>query len=142
MHFEFACLVYNQLTDGPTVEVVNEMISDTVTIEKRFINGMSQSFAVGILLTRPCVDCYIDPRWIGMNIDNVLLFVEFVADDLLVCLHQGNLYNTKNPVRFRLICVHHAELIYTYHAFSSSHSRAISLNGPHFLYIGEVHGWI
>lgn len=49
-------------------------------------------------LTSCKLGCCIKPQWVGMSSDAMLLYIEFVADDLLVKLCQERLYHASNPV--------------------------------------------
>jgi ribonucleotide reductase beta subunit family protein with ferritin-like domain len=75
------------------------MISEAVALEKQFVTGafaMCLPFAV---LTKYRSDSCIKPQWIGMSLDSMLLYIEFVADNLLVNLRHSKIYNTRNPVK-------------------------------------------
>lgn len=82
LHCDFACLLYNQLTNKLSVEKVTDIITNAVTIEKEFV-----------------VDA-IPVRLIGMNADLMCQYIEFVADRLLQSLGCPKFYNATNPFPF------------------------------------------
>ena len=83
MHCEFACTIYkNKIVNKLPVEIVYEMVSDAVNIEKKFIN---ESLKCGL---------------IGMNPQLMSQYIEYVADILLQNLDYGILYDAKQPFEF------------------------------------------
>jgi len=82
MHCEFACLLYNKISNKVDVNEVNEMFREALTIEKEFIN-----------VSLPC-------KLIGMNSDMMASYLEFVADRLLVMLGYNKIFNSSNPFPF------------------------------------------
>ena len=82
LHCDFACLLYNQLTNKLPIEQVTEIITNAVAIEKEFV-----------------VDA-IPVRLIGMNADLMCQYIEFVADRLLQSLGCPKFYNATNPFPF------------------------------------------
>lgn len=80
MHCDFACLLYNEhIVNKLPNEIVTQIITDAVEIEKEFVSDA------------------IPVRLIGMNSDAMCQYIEFVADRLLVSLHQEKVYNVENP---------------------------------------------
>jgi ribonucleoside-diphosphate reductase beta chain len=83
MHCDFACLLYTKhIKNKLPKEVVEQIITDAVAIEKEFV---CDSLPV---------------RLIGMNSDLMSQYIEFVADRLLVELGNPKVYNTTNPFDF------------------------------------------
>lgn len=82
MHCDFACLLYNQLTNKLSKEKVKEIIMDAVTIEHEFVRDA------------------IPVKLIGMNADMMCQYIEFVADRLLVALECDKAYGSTNPFDF------------------------------------------
>ena len=82
LHCEFACLLYNMLSQKLTAEEVYELIADAVKIEKQFI---TEALPVDL---------------IGMNARLMQQYIEFVADRWLVELGYDKLYHTSNPFDF------------------------------------------
>jgi ribonucleotide reductase beta subunit family protein with ferritin-like domain len=99
MHLDFACLVFNQLVDRPPANVIKSLVLEAVTLEKEFFVGMLNLYFCGANLTGLLLDSCIQPEWIGMDTSTMLLYIEFVADCLLVKLGESKLHNHKNPVR-------------------------------------------
>ncbi|MDH5608179.1 MAG: ribonucleotide-diphosphate reductase subunit beta [Cyclobacteriaceae bacterium] len=83
LHCDFACLLYNNhVVNKLSVETVQEIIRDAVTIEKEFVTDA------------------IPVKLIGMNAELMCQYIEFVADRLLVELHCPKIYNATNPFDF------------------------------------------
>jgi ribonucleoside-diphosphate reductase subunit M2 len=82
MHTEFACLIKNKCSTILEKDVVNNIVSEAVEIEKKF---MTESL--------PCA-------MIGMNSDKMKDYIEYVADRLLIMLDYDKIYNTSNPFDF------------------------------------------
>lgn len=82
LHCDFACLLYNQLSNKLSVEKVTEIITNAVVIEKEFVTDS------------------IPVKLIGMNSDLMCQYIEFVADRLLEALHCPKYYNASNPFPF------------------------------------------
>lgn len=79
LHCDFACLLYSMLQHKLSQETVQEIIQDAVRIEKVFV---TESIPVAL---------------IGMNADMMSIYIEFVADRLLVALGYEKLYKSSNP---------------------------------------------
>ena len=83
LHTDFAVLLFKHLgNDIPDNNVVQNIISDAVSIEKQFITE-----------SLPC-------KLIGMNSDLMSQYIEFVADRLLAQLNVPKIWNVKNPFPF------------------------------------------
>ena len=79
LHRDFACLLYSYLNNKPDVEVVRQIVTEAVEIEKEFI---TEAIPVDL---------------IGMNKKLMSQYIEFVADRLLVMLGCTKVYNATNP---------------------------------------------
>jgi len=79
LHTEFAVLLYNKLEKKLKTSKVMEIIEEAVSIEKEFICD-----------ALPC-------RLIGMNMELMSKYIEFVADRLSVQLGADKIFNTNNP---------------------------------------------
>lgn len=83
LHCDFACLLYNNhLVNKLNKEVVQQIITEAVAIEKEFV---CDSLPV---------------KLIGMNAELMSQYIEFVADRLLVELGNPKVYNVSNPFDF------------------------------------------
>ncbi|KAI0796570.1 ribonucleoside-diphosphate reductase subunit M2 [Abortiporus biennis] len=82
MHTDFACLLMQYLHRRPHPDVILKIISEAVDIEKEFL---SDALPVGL---------------IGMNVELMCQYIEFVADRLLVALGNPKHYNATNPFDF------------------------------------------
>ena len=82
MHCEFACLLYNMLTNKLSVEAIYTIINDAVSIEKEFI---SEALPVELL---------------GMNAKLMQQYIEFVADRWVSELGYPKIFNATNPFDF------------------------------------------
>ena len=79
LHRDFACLLYSYLNNKPDVEVVRQIVTEAVEIEKEFVCD-----ALPVSL-------------VGMNKELMSDYVEFVADHLLGQLGMEKEYNATNP---------------------------------------------
>jgi ribonucleoside-diphosphate reductase subunit M2 len=79
LHTEFAVLMYSMLSDKPSKEVILNIIKEAVELEKEFITE-----------SLPC-------NLIGMNMDLMKQYIEFVSDRLLLMLGLEKEYNSSNP---------------------------------------------
>ncbi|BFZ16350.1 hypothetical protein BsWGS_19388 [Bradybaena similaris] len=82
LHCDFACLMFKHLVNKPSQEKVYNIIRDAVQIEQEFLTD-----------ALPC-------NLIGMNCDLMKIYIEFVADRLLVELGFGKIYHSENPFDF------------------------------------------
>lgn len=79
LHCEFACLLIGMLSAPPSKEVITQIITEAVSIEKEFV---TDALPVGL---------------IGMNADLMNQHIESVADFWLTALGCSKFYNTKTP---------------------------------------------
>ena len=79
LHTEFAVLLYSMLSNKPSKEIILEIIQEAVELEKEFITE-----------SLPC-------SLIGMNMDLMKQYIEYVADRLLLMLGLEKIYNSTNP---------------------------------------------
>jgi ribonucleoside-diphosphate reductase subunit M2 len=82
MHTDFAVLLYSKLLKRVNKKKVYELIDEAVQIEKEFICE-----------ALPC-------RLIGMNAESMSIYIEFIADRLLLQLGVEKKYNSRNPFDF------------------------------------------
>ena len=79
LHCNFACLLYSQIVNKLTESRVHEIITDAVSIEKEFITE-----------ALPC-------RLIGMNSEQMIQYIEYVADRLCQQLGCNKIWKSTNP---------------------------------------------
>ena len=79
LHTEFAVLMYSMLKDKPSKETILEIVKEAVELEKEFITE-----------SLPC-------NLIGMNMELMKQYIEYVSDRLLLMLGLGKIYNSSNP---------------------------------------------
>jgi ribonucleoside-diphosphate reductase beta chain len=83
LHCDFACLLYNDhLINKLSIESIQTIIVDAVTIEKEFVTDA------------------LPVRLIGMNAELMCQYIEFVADRLLMELNCPKIYHSTNPFDF------------------------------------------
>lgn len=82
LHTDFACLLYSHLKHRPSKQLVEDIITDAVAIEKEFLTE-----------ALPCA-------LLGMNSTLMKQYIEFVADRLLVALGNEKVYKSTNPFDF------------------------------------------
>ncbi|KAI0023252.1 ribonucleotide reductase [Xylariomycetidae sp. FL0641] len=82
LHTDFACLLFSHLKNRPSKEMVQQVITDAVVIEKEFLTE-----------ALPCA-------LLGMNSNLMKQYIEFVADRLLVALGNDKVYRSTNPFDF------------------------------------------
>lgn len=82
MHTDFACLLFSHLNNRPSVEAVEQIITEAVTIEQEFLSD-----------ALPCA-------LLGMNAGLMRQYIEFCADRLLLALGGKKVYNATNPFDF------------------------------------------
>ncbi len=82
LHTEFAVLMYSMLNEKPKREIVIEIIKEAVELEKEFITE-----------SLPC-------NLIGMNMDLMKQYIEYVSDRLLLMLGIEKIYNVSNPFQW------------------------------------------
>ena len=81
-HTKFACLLYSTVINRLEQEEVHEIISSAVDVCKVF--------------TKDAIKCDL----IGMNLDLMNQYIEYVGDTLIVMLGYEKKYKTKNPFSF------------------------------------------
>ena len=79
LHMEFAVLMYSMLKDKPSKEVILNIIKEAVVLEKEFITE-----------SLPC-------NLIGINMELMKQYIEYVSDRLLLMLGLEKEYNASNP---------------------------------------------
>lgn len=79
MHTDFACLLFSMIHEKPPITTIKSIIIDAVDCEKEFITSA------------------LPVELIGMNSKSMAMYIEFVADRLLVALGCTKHYNTRNP---------------------------------------------
>ncbi|KAH6869214.1 beta subunit of ribonucleoside-diphosphate reductase [Coprinopsis sp. MPI-PUGE-AT-0042] len=82
LHTDFACLMFSHLQHKPPMEVVQQIITSAVTVEKEYLKD---ALPVAV---------------IGMNESMMATYVEFVADRLLISLGAKTVFHAKNPFDF------------------------------------------
>ncbi|KYK54565.1 ribonucleotide reductase [Drechmeria coniospora] len=82
LHTDFACLLHSHLNNRASKKVINDIITDAVTIEQEFLTE-----------ALPCA-------LLGMNATLMKQYIEFVADRLLVALGNEKVYKSSNPFDF------------------------------------------
>lgn len=82
LHCDFACLLFSKLKNRPSAETVKLIVSEAVEIEMEFT---TKALPVNL---------------IGMNADLMKIYIQFVADRLMVSLGQKKIYNVENPFDF------------------------------------------
>ena len=82
MHTDFACLLFSHLQNRPSMDQVELIIKEAVTIEQEFL---TEALPVALL---------------GMNAPLMRQYIEFVADRLLVALGGKKIFGSTNPFDF------------------------------------------
>jgi len=82
LHCDFACLLFSHLKSRPSVKTVTQLITEAVDIEVEFLTDA------------------LPVKLIGMNADLMKIYIQFVADRLLVALGCPKHYNVENPFDF------------------------------------------
>jgi ribonucleoside-diphosphate reductase subunit M2 len=82
LHCDFACLLFKHLQHHPSPEQIAAIIKEAVDIETEFLTDA------------------LPVRLIGMNADLMKIYIEFVADRLLVALGVPKIYHVTNPFDF------------------------------------------
>lgn len=85
MHTNFGCVIYDFVVHRLTQEEINDMIIEAVDIAKTFTQDA------------------IRVDMIGMNVNLMSQYLEYVADRLAVYLGYEKIYNTKNPDQFQFM---------------------------------------
>lgn len=79
LHCDFACLLYSKVVNRLSKEKIYEIFDQAVSIEKEFITNA------------------LPVHLIGMNNEQMIKYIEFVADKLLESLNYPKKYHSKNP---------------------------------------------
>jgi len=79
MHTDFACLLFSHLIRRPHPDTVELIITEAVTIEQEFLTDA------------------LPVKLIGMNVNLMRQYIEFVADRLLVALGNEKYHSKTNP---------------------------------------------
>ena len=79
LHTEFAVLMYHNLVNKPSPELIKEIIMDAVSIEKEFITES--------------LSCEL----IGMNKNLMNQYIEYISDRLLLMFGLEKVYHSENP---------------------------------------------
>ena len=79
LHTEFAVLMYSMLKDKPSKEIILEIIKEAVNLEIEFITE-----------SLPC-------NLIGMNMNLMKQYIQYVADRLLLMFGIDKIYKVENP---------------------------------------------
>ena len=79
LHTEFAVLMYQNLVDKPSPDIIREIIINAVSIEKEFITES--------------LSCEL----IGMNKDLMSQYINYIADRLLLMFGLEKVYHSENP---------------------------------------------
>ena len=79
LHTEFAVILYSMLKDKPDKHVIKNIIQEAVSLEKEFITE-----------SLPC-------DLIGMNMNLMKQYIEYVSDRLLLMLGLEKEYKVSNP---------------------------------------------
>jgi len=82
LHTEFAVAMYHKMEHKLDTDKIGNIVCDAVRIETNFITQ-----------ALPC-------SLIGMNARDMTMYIQFVADRLMVQLGQKKLYNSTNPFDF------------------------------------------
>ena len=82
LHCEFACLLFSKLRDRPSRDDILRIVTEAVECEEEFV---SEALSVELL---------------GMNAAQMIAYVRFVADRLLVSLGEAKHYHAQNPFDF------------------------------------------
>jgi ribonucleoside-diphosphate reductase subunit M2 len=82
LHTDFACLMFHHLQNKPSEERVKEIVCEAVEIETEFL---TEALPVNL---------------IGMNCNLMTVYIQYVADRLLVELGCSKAYKVENPFDF------------------------------------------
>jgi ribonucleoside-diphosphate reductase subunit M2 len=82
LHTDFACLMFHHLNHKPSEERIKEIVCEAVEIETEFL---TEALPVNL---------------IGMNCDLMTIYIQYVADRLLVELGCSKVYKVENPFDF------------------------------------------
>lgn len=82
LHTDFACLMFHHLRHKPSEERIKEIVCEAVEIETEFL---TEALPVNL---------------IGMNCDLMTIYIQYVADRLLVELGCSKVFKVENPFDF------------------------------------------
>jgi len=82
LHCDFACLMFKHLKNKPSEETVKTIITQAVEIEIEFLT------------------CSLPCDLLGMNKNLMKIYIQFVADRLLIALGFNKIWNATNPFDF------------------------------------------
>ena len=82
IHCEFACMMFSKLVKKPSASTIRTIIKQAVECEQEFV---SDALPVSLL---------------GMNAEQMLEYIQFVADRLALMLGIDVIYGSKNPFDF------------------------------------------
>lgn len=82
LHTDFACLLFSHMNHRPSKQMIQDIITDAVSIEQEFL---TEALPCGLL---------------GMNANLMKQYIEFVADRLLLALGNEKVYKSTNPFDF------------------------------------------
>lgn len=99
MHMRFACLLYKELGTVVPEATVHAMVLEAVELEHAFFAG-GFVFSAGTYYSdcRNWIAALPDPL-VGMNVQLMRDYVEYIGDYLLSTLGYRQLFYSKNPVR-------------------------------------------
>lgn len=86
LHCDFACLLFKYVNNKPSPERITQIAREAVDLEKEFLTD-----ALPVSL-------------IGMNVNNMKKYIEYVCDRLLVELDCPKIYKSTNPFDFMDNC--------------------------------------
>lgn len=110
LHTEFACLLYSKLQNKLDESVLDDMVSEAVAIEMKFITE-----------SIPC-------NMIGMNADLMKDYIMYIADRLRVMLGYDKHYHKTNPFQFAEISSLEGKSSF-FEVRVSEYSKPVSLQG-------------
>lgn len=93
LHCDFACLLFTKLIHPPSKEQIRHIITDAVKIEQE-VNTVIKCMmytAQGMVFLQFLTEA-LPVNLIGMNCDLMKQYIAFVADRLLVALHQTKVH--------------------------------------------------
>jgi ribonucleoside-diphosphate reductase beta chain len=82
MHTEFAVLLYSKLQNKLPEQKVQQIVRDAVEVESAFVKSA------------------LEQDLLGMNADSMIMYVQYIADRLLLELGCSKVYNVRNPFQW------------------------------------------
>ncbi|KAF6756128.1 ribonucleotide reductase small subunit [Ephemerocybe angulata] len=95
-HLDFACALFRRVKTMPTESVIREIIREATDIEAEYATGASNCL-VSVPATNLTVDLLSGSEH-GLDLQEMVLFIRFVADHLLLKLGYKAAFNAYNPV--------------------------------------------